>query len=80
MNKKTSSAELASKAAATLRDPSASRMQKALAGSVMSQASSTKQTGKKMEVIASTVLRSSKYNEQTKAYAGSLVSQSSKER
>lgn len=42
MNKKTSSPELTSKAAATLRDPNASAIKKTLAGSVMSQANSTK--------------------------------------
>jgi len=80
MTKKTSSPELTSKAAATLRDPNASAIKKTLAGSVMSQANSANQTGKEMETIASSVLRSEKYSSETKAFAGSLVSQSNKAR
>lgn len=80
MNKKTSSPELTSKAAATLRDPNASAIKKTLAGSVMSQANSAHQTGKAMEATASSVLRSEKYSDETKAFAASLVSQSNKAR
>jgi len=79
-NSKKSSAALASQAAATLRDNSASAIARQLAGSVLSQAQSANQTGKAMETKASQVLHSAKYNEQTKAFAASLVSQSNKPR
>lgn len=79
-NSKKSSAALASQAAATLRNNSASAIAKQLAGSVLSQTQGANQTGKAMETKASQVLQSQKYNEQTKAFAASLVSQSNKPR
>jgi hypothetical protein len=79
-NSKKSSSTLASQAAATLRDSSASGIAKRLAGSVLSQTQSHNQTGKAMEAAASQVLRSSKYSDQTKALAASVVSQSNKPR
>ncbi|HHW2299692.1 TPA: hypothetical protein ACUT9Q_006624, partial [Pseudomonas aeruginosa] len=57
-----------------------SAIQKELAGSAMSQASTGKQTSAEMETKASRVLESDKYNATTKALAGSVLSQSNKER
>jgi hypothetical protein len=79
-NSKTSSAYLASQAAATLKDLSSSEIARKLAGSVLSQRQGSHQTGKVMEATASRVLSSEKYSEQTKAFAASLVSQSNKVR
>lgn len=79
-NAKKTSPTLASQAAATLRDHGASNIAKSLAGSVLSQAQGSNQTGKGMESTASKVLSSSKYSDQTKAFAASVVSQSNKAR
>lgn len=78
-NKKTSS-EIASLAAEVLNDPYASKTQKQLAGSALSQVQSGNQTGAKLEDLASKVLRSDKYSDKSKQLAGSVLSQSNKER
>ncbi|MFA0543072.1 hypothetical protein [Vibrio sp. 10N.222.52.B7] len=80
MNKKTTSKKVASKAAQTLSDPSASKIKKSLAASAMSQADKSKQTGKDMESKASAVLQSDKYSDETKEFAASVLSQSNKNR
>lgn len=79
-NPKISSPHLASQAALTLNDPSASGIARSLAGAVLSQRQGANQTGKAMEATASRVLSSEKYSQQTKAFAASLVSQSNKAR
>ncbi len=79
-NSKQSSKSLASKAASTLNDASASHVQKSLAASVLSQASSGNQTSSYMETKASDVLKSSKYSNETKSFAASVLSQSNKAR
>lgn len=79
-NKKQSSSTLASLASSILTDTDSSQIQKTLAGSVLSQASSSHQTGAEMEGIASAVMRSDKYNDTTKSLAASLLSQSNKKR
>jgi hypothetical protein len=79
-NLKKTSSGVAKQAAETLRDPNASAIAKSLAGSVLSQASSPKETGKRMEAKASQVLLSEKYSETTKTLAASALSQSNKKR
>ncbi|MBU2883662.1 hypothetical protein KO525_16630 [Psychrosphaera sp. B3R10] len=79
-NTKQSSKQLASKAASTLNDPSASQIQKSLAASVLSQSSSTHQTSSGMETKASNVMKSDKYSDDTKSFAASVLSQSNKAR
>ena len=79
-NTKTTSAKIASDAAKTLKDPNASAIAKQLAGSALSQANKSHQTGKEMEDMASKVLASKKYSDQTKELAASVLSQSVKER
>lgn len=79
-NTKKTSPSVASKAAATLTSPNASATQKQLAASVLSQARTENQTGKKIETLASTVLNSPKYNALTKELAASALSQSNKNR
>ncbi|HAS6492330.1 TPA: hypothetical protein GRR58_07035 [Vibrio parahaemolyticus] len=80
MNTKQTTKQVASLAAATLQNPSASKTAKSLAGSVLAQSSSQKQTGGDLEEKASKVLRSSKYSEGTKSLAGSVLSQSNRKR
>lgn len=79
-NRKKTSSSVASEAAKTLRDPSASSTAKKLAGSALSQHSTPNQTGTEMESFASKVLKSSKYSESTKELAASVLSQSNKKR
>lgn len=79
-NAKQTSLDIAKQAAETLRDPHASAIAKSLAGSVLSQFTSSNETGKAMEAKASKVLQSEKYSETTKALAASALSQSNKKR
>lgn len=77
-NDKKTSAPIASHAAKALGDPSASKIAKSLAGSVLSQSSSPHQTSARIETIASKALTSEKYSATTKSFAGSALSQSKK--
>jgi hypothetical protein len=79
-NKKQTSESVASLAAKTLTDDYSSQIAKKLAGSALSQKSTSKQTGSGMEDTASKVLKSSKYNDDTKTLAASILSQSNKKR
>ncbi len=79
-NKKQTSPTISILASDVLRNPNASKIQKSLAGSALSQKGTTNQTGSKMEGIASKVLNSDKYNDTTKSLAGTVLSQSNKER
>lgn len=79
-NTKQTSQSVASLAASTLSDPSASKTAKSLAGSLIAQANTGKQTGAQLEDLASKVLKSTKYSEDTKTLAASVLSQSNKER
>jgi hypothetical protein len=79
-NIKQSTPKVASLAAATLNDKNASKVAKSLAGSVVAQAHTGKQTGADMESKASKVLQSDKYSDDTKTLAASLLSQSNKQR
>ena len=69
MNNKRSSEKLASDAAKILNDKKASKIQRPLAGGVLSQWDPNKQTGAAMEDVASKVLKSEKYSGQTKSLA-----------
>jgi len=80
MNNKKTSPDMASIAAQVLHSPNASGVQQKLAGSVLSQANASHQTGAMMEDIASKVLASPKYSDTTKSLAGSVLSQSNKKR
>ncbi|MBE4090853.1 hypothetical protein HJ056_04465 [Vibrio parahaemolyticus] len=80
MNTNTTSKSVASKAARTLSNPNASKIQKSLATSAMAQASSSKQTCKDMETKASNVLQSNRYSDETKEFAASVLTQSNKKR
>ena len=79
-NSKQTSNTVASIASEVLRNPSASAIQKGLAGSALAQTHSNKQTGSEMESKASKVLQSEKYNETTQTLAASVLAQSNKER
>lgn len=80
MNYKRSSQSMATMAAKALSKESTSNIQRSLAASVLSQREPSKQTGARMEDVASRVLQSPKYSEQTKRFAASVLSQSNKER
>jgi glycosyltransferase A (GT-A) superfamily protein (DUF2064 family) len=77
-NTKKTGSKATTLAAKTLRDPSASKIQKTLAGSTLAQSGTSKQTSKAVETKASTALKSSTTNAVTKSLAGSAVSQSKK--
>lgn len=77
MTKKTSPG-VGSLAASVLSDPNASKIQKQLAGSALSQTGTSKDAGTAMESKAAKVLDSSKYSDVTKTLAGSVLSQSKK--
>lgn len=79
-NKKQSSSKMASLPSSVLTDNGSSQIQKTLAGSVLSQAGTSHQTGAEMESVASAVLQSDKYSETTKSLAASVLSQSDKKR
>ncbi|WP_439185169.1 hypothetical protein [Carboxylicivirga taeanensis] len=79
-NQKQTSKNVASLAAKTLINDNSSQIAKKLAGSALSQKSTTKQTRSEMENTASKVLKSSKYNDDTKTLAASILSQSNKKR
>lgn len=79
-NTKKTSAAVATLAAETLRDKSASQIAKQLAGAALSQSSTTRQTGAEMEALAGRVLQSEKYSEDTKTLAASVVAQANKAR
>lgn len=80
MNTKQSSPPLAGLASAVLRDGKASKVEKELAGSVLSQASSPKETGAALEKTASAVLRSSAHSDIARRLAASVLAQSDRER
>ena len=79
-NTKQSSPVVTKLAATTLSDPSASKVAKSLAASVLAQSHTPKQTGAEIETVASKVMQSEKYSTETKTLAGSVLSQSNKER
>ncbi len=80
MNSKVSSQKLASNSAKILKSKGSSKIQKSLAGSVLSQVSLGKTSGKRMETKASKALKSKKSSSITRSLAGSVVSQSSNKR
>lgn len=79
-NNKKTSGSLASVAAKTLNDPNASKIQKSLAGSALSQAGSKNQTSGAMEHKASAALNDPNSNALTKKLAASVLAQANKER
>ncbi len=80
MNKKQSSPKMTSLAAKVLKNASSSAIQQKLAGSVLSQANASHQSGSAIEDLASKALSDPRYSETTKALAGSVLSQANKER
>lgn len=79
-NTKKTGDSLSSLAAKTLHNPNASAIQKALAGSALSQTGSTKQTSGSMEHKASAALNNPNSAALTKQLAGSVLAQSNKGR
>lgn len=79
-NTKQTSHRVASTAARTLSNPSASALQKSLAGSALRQSGSKAQTGARMEAKASQALTNPRSAAVTKVLGASLVSQSNRKR
>ncbi|WP_277977967.1 hypothetical protein [Pantoea endophytica] len=79
-NTKQSSKSVTHIAAQTLKDPNASAIQKSLAGSVLSQSHTQKETGADMEAKVSQALKNPNSSDVTKTLAGSVVSQANKNR
>ena len=79
-NKKTTSPAVARIAARILEDKNSSAIAKKLAGSATSQAAMTKQTGAKMEKIASAALQDGRLAKDTKTVAASVLAQANKAR
>lgn len=80
MNKKATSPEVASLAARTLADTNSSATARQLAGSVLSQTGTARQTGAGLEDLASRVLSSPKYSDDTKTLAASALAQANRAR
>lgn len=80
INSKQTSSRVASTAGKTLSNPSASALQKSLAGGALRQTGSHAQTGAGMEARASRALDNPRSASVTKTLAASLVSQSNKGR
>ena len=79
-NKKTTSQKVAHIAAQILDNKNSSAIAKKLAGSAMSQREMSKQTGAKMEKIASAALQDGRLAKDTKTVAASVLSQANKAR
>lgn len=79
-NTKSSSTEIATLASYTLKSKNSSKIAQELAGSVLSQTNTKKETGSTLEEKASKVLKSKKYSEETRKLAASVLSQSNRER
>lgn len=76
-NEKTSR-PVATKASNTLRDPSASKSAKSLAGSALSQAGTNKSTSPRVATTAARALDDGRTNRTTKTLAGSVLTQKPK--
>ena len=79
-NAKQTSSRIATLAAGTLQNNSASQVAKSLAASALSQRNSGKQTGAEMEEKAAKVLAGKHYADETKELAASVLAQANKER
>ncbi|CNK77171.1 hypothetical protein ACRBEF_03370 [Yersinia proxima] len=79
-NTKKTSASVASLAAQILKDPTASAIEKSLAGSALSQTNTDNQTGAYMEDVAAQVLAEPKSSKLAKTLAGSVLAQANKKR
>lgn len=80
MGSKKTTKQIASTAAKMLRSNTASKRQKTLAASVLSQCKTKKVTSERVEKIASNALKSKTSAQLTKKLAGSAVSQSTKKK
>lgn len=80
INRKATSAGVATLAANTVFSKGASHVQRQLAGSALSQSGTNRQTGARMEAIASKALSNPRSAETTKTLAASVLAQSNKKR
>ncbi|MBA0205009.1 hypothetical protein ACRQTN_05220 [Pectobacterium brasiliense] len=77
-NPKQTSSKIASIAGQTLNNPSASKLQKQLAASALSQRAATSHTSDKMETIAAKALDNPRSAELTKQLAATVLAQATK--
>lgn len=82
MNNKKSSKEMEELALKILADKNATKVAKQLAGSVLAQYNTKKETGKDMEQIASEIMKDKEnsYDSETKSLAASVLAQCNKDR
>lgn len=79
-NRKATSPAVARIAAEVLDNKNASAIARKLAGSALSQTEMSKQTGAKMEKIASAALQDGRLAEETKTLAASVLAQANRAR
>lgn len=79
VNAKRSSPKMASLASAVLHNKNASKIEKSLAGSVLAQSNTNKESSHEIEELASFVLSDSEACAEAKSLAGSVLAQSKKD-
>lgn len=79
-NTKVTSENVSALAAKVLKDPRASKIQRSLAASALSQRDASKQTGSKAEDMAAMVMKGKRYAKTTRTLAASVLAQAVKER
>ncbi|BEC51603.1 TPA: hypothetical protein L9G89_003966 [Klebsiella pneumoniae] len=77
-NPKQTSSKIASVAGQTLNDPNASKVQKRLAASALSQRAPSSHTSETMETVAAKALDNPRSSEKTKQLAATVLAQSTK--
>ncbi|BDY67526.1 hypothetical protein MUTS8_08870 [Escherichia coli] len=77
-NPKQTSSKIASVAGQTLNDPNASKVQKRLAASALSQRAASSHTSDVMETVAAKALDNPRSSEKTKQLAATVLAQSTK--
>jgi hypothetical protein len=79
-NTKATSENVAALAAKVMQDPRASKIQKSLAASALSQRDPSRETSAEAEKKAAMVMRGKRYADVTRTLAASVMAQSRKER
>jgi len=79
-NTKVTSESIGALAAQVMQDPRASKIQKSLAASALSQRDASRETSSEAEKKAAMVMRGKRYADVTRKLAASVMAQSRKER
>jgi hypothetical protein len=79
-NTKVTSESMAALAAQVMQDPRASKIQKSLAASALSQRDASRETSSEAEKKAAMVMRGTRYADVTRKLAASVMAQARKER